>query len=76
MRTGEISGAVTEMKMYYFSDELKQFVEKYRDAIISLDAERDGEDSGDIERFEVRNVNGKNVLYIGTPVITFDYEPA
>lgn len=76
VRIGEISGAVTEMKMYHFSDELKQFVEKYRDAIVSLDAEREGEDNGDVDRFEVRKVNGKNVLYIGTPVITFNYEPA
>lgn len=76
VRTGEISGAVTEMKMYYFSDELEEFVEKYRDAIISLEAECDGEVNTDMARFEVRNVNGKNVLYIGTPVITFNYEPA
>lgn len=76
VRTGEISGAVTEMKMYYFSDELEEFVKKYRDAIISLEAECDGEVNTDMARFEVRNVNGKNVLYIGTPVITFDYEPA
>lgn len=76
VNSGEISGAVYEMKVSLFAEELKQFVEKYRDAIVSLDVERDGEDSGDVERFEVRNVNGKNVLYIGTPVITFDYEPA
>lgn len=76
VRNGEISGAVTEMKMYYFSDELEEFVEKYRDAIISLDAERNGEIGTDMARFEVRNVNGKNVLYIGTPEITFNYEPA
>lgn len=74
--SGAVSGAVYEMKASLFAEELKQFVEKYRDAIVSLDVERDGEDSGDVERFEVRNVNGKNVLYIGTPVITFNYEPA
>lgn len=70
---GEISGSVYGMKMYAFSDDLKQFVEKYRDAITSLYAERDGEDSGDMERFEVRNVDGKNVLYVGQPVIEFKY---
>lgn len=70
---GEIVGSVYGMKMYAFSDDLKQFVEKYRDAITSLYAERDGEDSGDMERFEVRNVDGKNVLYVGRPVIEFKY---
>lgn len=73
VNNGEISGSVYGMKMYAFSDDLKQFVEKYRDAITFLYAERDGEDSGDMERFEVRNVDGKNVLYVGQPVIEFKY---
>lgn len=73
VNNGEISGSVYGLKMYEFSDDLKQFVENYRDAIISLYAERDGEDNEDMERFEVRNVDGKNVLYAGQPVIEFKY---
>lgn len=61
------------MKMYAFSDDIKNFVEKYRDAIKDLYAERTGEENLDIEVFEVRNIDGKNVLHIGTPEVTFNF---
>lgn len=75
VKKGEISTLVSNVKLYNFSHDLKAFFEKYRDAITYLYAERYGEENKDIERFEVRNENGKNVLYVGKPVITFEYSP-
>lgn len=73
---GVLDGRVYDMKMYSFSRDLKNFVEKYSDAIVYLNGERTGADNDDIERFEVRNLDGKNVLYVGIPTIKIDYSPA
>lgn len=73
VETGNLDGSVYGMKMYAFSDDIKNFVEKYRDAIKDLYAERTGEENLDIEVFEVRNIDGKNVLHIGTPEVTFNF---
>lgn len=75
VKNGEIFTVVSSVKLYDFSRDLKAFFEKYRDAITYLYAERYGEENEDIEHFEVRNENGKNVLYNGKPVITFEYSP-
>lgn len=76
LNDGVLDGRVYGMKMYGFSRDLKTFVEKYGDAIVYLNGERTGEDNEDIERFEVRKLDGKNVLYVGVPTIKFDYSPA
>ena len=73
---GVLDGRAYGVKLYGLSSDLKNFVEKYGDAIVHLDGERTGEDNEDIERFEVRNLNGKNILYTGTPTIEFKYTPA
>ena len=73
VKSGEIHADVYELKMYDLAQDLKNFVEKYGDVIMYIDAERSGEENGDIERFEVRNVGGKNTLFSAVAEMTFNY---